>query len=158
MLRRSSDNVFPIALAVIVFVVFAGAISGEFLDWDDDLNFAANFEFRGLGWSEVRWAWTTFLVGVYQPVAWMLLEIQYVIFGLSPFGYHLTSVLWHALNNASVLVPAELGWIAPDAELPLWSYPLAVSGLAAAFALLWATRRPYPGLRPPPRPYRVRPR
>jgi hypothetical protein len=75
MLRRSWNDVFPIALAVIVLVVFAGALSGEFLDWDDDLNFVANLDFRGVGWQELRWAWTTFLVGVYQPLAWMLFEV-----------------------------------------------------------------------------------
>src|SRR5687768_3060336 len=136
--RRSWDNVFPIALAVIVCVVFAGALSGEFLDWDDDLNFAANLDFRGLGWSELRWAWTTFLVGVYQPLAWMLLEIQYVIFGLSPFGYHLTSVLLHAFNAVLVYrLVARLLALAPVSAVA--AEPRRRDQLAAAAAaLLWA--------------------
>ena len=58
------------------------------------------------------------------------------------------AMLWHALNNACALIPAELGWVAADFELPPWIYPLGVAGLAASFAVLWAVRRPYPGLRP----------
>lgn len=57
------------------------------------------------------------------------------------------AMLWHALNNATAILPVELGWITPDYRLPLWVYPLGVSALAASFALLWANRRPYPGPR-----------
>ncbi|MGD2067277.1 MAG: ABC transporter permease subunit [Gemmatimonadota bacterium] len=51
------------------------------------------------------------------------------------------AMLWHALNNALGIVPAELGWIEPDAALPGWSYPVGVVGLAIAFALVWVHRR-----------------
>ena len=37
-------------------------------------NFLRNTNFRGLGWAEIRWAFTTFQLGVYQPFAWLLLE------------------------------------------------------------------------------------
>ena len=36
--------------------------------WDDGENFLNNPAFRGLGWAQVRWAWTTLLLGVYQPI------------------------------------------------------------------------------------------
>ena len=59
------------------------------------------------------------------------------------------AILWHALNNAAAIIPSELGWVDADARLPDWSYPVAAVALAASFAVLWATRRPYPGLLPP---------
>jgi membrane protease YdiL (CAAX protease family) len=57
------------------------------------------------------------------------------------------AMLWHALSNACTLIPLQMGWVTPDYELPLWSYPVAALVLALAFAILWWTRRPYPGLR-----------
>lgn len=67
-------------------------------------------------------------------------------------GSILPAMVWHAANNALALVPAHMGWIEPDASVPLSWYPWAVVGLGVAFALLWRVRRPYPGLR------RTRPR
>ena len=57
------------------------------------------------------------------------------------------AMLWHAINNASALIPLEMGWVTEEYQLPLWSYPAAVAALAASFAILWTTRTPYPGLR-----------
>ena len=57
------------------------------------------------------------------------------------------AMLWHALNNAVALVPAYLGWWAPDAVVPWWAYLLGAAGLLAALAILWVSRTPYPGLR-----------
>ena len=72
------------------------------MSWDDDINFTGNPHFRGLGWAQIRWAFTTFHLGVYQPLAWLALELQFVVGGLSPAVYHLVSWLLHALNAALV--------------------------------------------------------
>jgi len=94
------------------------------------------------------------IFGLFHVDLWRILPTAYLGVLLTAVvlltGSIYPAMLWHALNNAAALVPAELGWIARDAELPTWSYPLGASGLVLAFALLWATRRPYPGLRPPP--------
>jgi sodium transport system permease protein len=93
------------------------------------------------------------IFGVFHVTLWRILPTAYLGTLLAGVvlltGSIFPAMLWHALNNAAALLPVELGWIGPEAALPLWSYPLGVSGLAASFAMLWATRRPYPGLRPP---------
>jgi tetratricopeptide (TPR) repeat protein len=81
--------VLPILAAV---VAFAPVVGNEFVDWDDRSNFLDNPGFAGLGWPQIRWAWTTVLLGVYQPLSWMLLEVQYALWGLAPWGYHLSSL------------------------------------------------------------------
>ncbi|MBI4520954.1 MAG: CPBP family intramembrane metalloprotease [Gemmatimonadetes bacterium] len=56
------------------------------------------------------------------------------------------AMLWHALNNATALVPARLGlW--EGEQLPEGVLPLGIAGLAVSFWILWRTRRLYPGLR-----------
>jgi sodium transport system permease protein len=57
------------------------------------------------------------------------------------------AMLWHALNNSAALVPAALGWWAPDAAIPGWGYAVAAAGLVVSFAILWRYRTPYPGMR-----------
>jgi tetratricopeptide (TPR) repeat protein len=91
--RRGACVAVPLAL--IVFAAFLPVLGNGFVNWDDEKNFLNNPHYRGLGEAQVIWAWSTFLVGVYQPLAWLLLEAQYLIWGLNPFGYHLTSLLLH---------------------------------------------------------------
>ncbi|HEX7049550.1 MAG TPA: CPBP family glutamic-type intramembrane protease [Longimicrobiales bacterium] len=61
------------------------------------------------------------------------------------------AMLWHALNNTITLLSAYYGWW-PEGGPPWWAYALSVVGLALAFAILWRTRSPYPGLRRAKRP------
>ena len=84
----------------LTFAVFLPALSGDFVNWDDDKNFLANVNYRGLGWTQIHWMWTTHHMGAYVPVSWMTLGLDYTIWGMQPFGYHLTSVLWHCANAA----------------------------------------------------------
>jgi Flp pilus assembly protein TadD len=124
-----------VAILVVVLVVFGGALSGEILAWDDDTNFTANQSFRGLGGAQVRWAFTTFLLGVYQPLSWLLFELQYVLFDLRPFGYHLTSLLLHALDTALVYRLVER-LLARSATAVPEGWPRR-RRVALAVALLW---------------------
>ena len=82
----------------VVLAVFWSALDGEFLNWDDDINFLANPGFRGLGWTELRWMWTAVHMGHYIPLTWMSLGLNYVLGGMDPWGYHLGNVLLHAVN------------------------------------------------------------
>ena len=82
-------------VALVAFVAFAGVLDNGFVAWDDLDNYVDNHAYQGLGWGNVSWAWTTFWMGVYQPLSWMLAELGYIVSGLNPRGYHLTSLLLH---------------------------------------------------------------
>jgi tetratricopeptide (TPR) repeat protein len=104
LLRRCS---FPALIAVATVAAFLPALQGEFLNWDDDRNFLANPSYRGLGLSNLRWMWTTFLMGHYHPITWMTLGADFVIWGMNPFGYHLTSLLIHSANSVLLFLVIE---------------------------------------------------
>ncbi len=93
-----------IPLALIVVYAFIPILANDFVDWDDHVNFLTNTHFRGLGAAQVRWAWTTTRLGVYQPLAWMLFEAQYVCCRFDPRGYHLTSLLLQVANAVVLYV------------------------------------------------------
>jgi tetratricopeptide (TPR) repeat protein len=82
-------------VALVTFVAFAVILDNSFVEWDDMENFVQNLAYRGLGARQIIWAWTTFRLGVYQPLSWMLAEAEYAASGINPRGYHLTSVFLH---------------------------------------------------------------
>ncbi|HWP37156.1 MAG TPA: tetratricopeptide repeat protein [Gemmatimonadales bacterium] len=82
-------------MAAITFLVFLPSLGNQFVNWDDTVNFVKNPNYRGLGWSNLRWMATTSLMGQWIPLTWLTLAIDYVIWGLNPFGYHLTNTLFH---------------------------------------------------------------
>jgi protein O-mannosyl-transferase len=103
---RSRTRVWILGLgalvAVVAVVVFLPVLDNGFVDWDDEKNIVKNFNFQGWGWTYFRWAWTTFLLGVYQPLGWLLLELQYVGWALEPRGYHAVSLVLHGVNAVLV--------------------------------------------------------
>jgi Tfp pilus assembly protein PilF len=89
-------------VGLVTFAVFSPALSNGFVAWDDKRAFLDNPYWRGLGWEQLAWMWTTFRVAQYRPLTWMTYGADYVVWGLNPFGYHLTSLLLHAV--AAVIV------------------------------------------------------
>jgi hypothetical protein len=84
----------------VTLAVFWPTLGHQFLDWDDDRNLVNNPDFRGLGWSNLQWMVTTTLMGHWIPFTWLTFGADYVIWGMKPFGYHLTNLLLH--TGASV--------------------------------------------------------
>jgi protein O-mannosyl-transferase len=98
--RRIVYLVVPTGLALISIVPFLPALEAGFVNWDDDTNFLNNPDYRGVGAAQLQWMFTTFLMGHYIPLTWMTLGLDYVVWGMNPFGYHLTNILLHAANAA----------------------------------------------------------
>src|SRR5439155_21822245 len=86
----------PALIALVTFATFLPALHNQFVNWDDDKNFLENPHYRGLGWTHLRWMWRTTQLGHYIPLTWMTLGLDYSLWGMNPFGYHLTSLLLHA--------------------------------------------------------------
>ena len=92
--------VFPALLLVATFAAFLPVLGNGFVgDWDDGLNFARNPAYRGLGWRELHWMFTTFHLGHYMLLASVTFGLDYVLWGLNPAGYHLTALVLHMANT-----------------------------------------------------------
>lgn len=91
--------VVPVAITLCVVACFSPILSNGFVDWDDDIALTTNLNFRGLSRAHLAWMFTTLHLGHYQPVAWVTYALIYVVWGLSPVGYHLVSLLLHAANG-----------------------------------------------------------
>src|SRR5437899_7793294 len=95
--QRRGFWLVPALIALVTFAAFLPVLQNQFVDWDDQRNFLDNHHYRGLGWTHLRWMWTTHL-GHYIPLTWMTLGLDYLLWGMNPVGYHLTSLLLHAAN------------------------------------------------------------
>ena len=88
--------------ALVIFlssiVVFFPVLQNGFVNWDDEANLLQNRNYRGLGWAQLRWMFTTFYGGHYQPLTWVSFGMDYLLWGMEPFGYHLTNLLFHAAS------------------------------------------------------------
>ncbi|MEP7002294.1 MAG: hypothetical protein ABI969_17525, partial [bacterium] len=95
---ESYRAVAPLCIALVTIAVFLPALYNGFVSWDDEKNFLVNPNYRGLGVHQLSWMWTTFHMGHYVPLSWMTLGMDYLLWGMRPAGYHLTSVVIHALD------------------------------------------------------------
>jgi hypothetical protein len=86
-------------VVVVVFACFAPALGNGLLDWDDSGYILDNPHIRTLSLETVRWAFTETWCNYWAPLTWLSLALDYAIWGLDPFGYHLTSVLLHAIGT-----------------------------------------------------------
>src|SRR5712691_11515698 len=142
----------PVLIALVTFVPFLPTLDNQFVNWDDDDNLVDNPHYRGLGWTYLRWMWTTSHLGHYAPLTWMTFGLDYLVWGLKPVGYHLSNLLLHAANAAVFYLvarrilgsalpgPRERGNVglalsAAFAALLFAIHPLRVESVA------WATER-----------------
>jgi len=133
-------------VALLTLVVFLPALQGEFVSWDDNLNFVENASYRGLGVAQLRWMWTTFHLGHYTPLTWMSLGLDYLLWGMNPRGYHATSIALHAMN-ATLLYFIALRVYAAASGRPARVASAAVAALFFALhplrveSVAWITER-----------------
>ena len=146
---RVGSGPLALVIAFVTIVAFMPALWADFVAWDDDYNFLANPHYRGLGWSQLAWMATTAWSGHWTPLTWLTLGLDWTLWGMDPFGYHLTSVLLHAANGALLFVvaarllaraqpgasPADVRWGAAVAALVFAIHPLR------AESVVWVSER-----------------
>ena len=127
-------------LAAVTVAVYSPVFGHRFVLWDDHDYITANPNLRGgLGWSTVRWAFTSTYASNWHPLTWLSHALDYQLFALSPAGHHVESVLIHTLN--AVLLFWLLAWTSKR----IWA-SLLVGALFALHplnveAVAWAAER-----------------
>jgi Flp pilus assembly protein TadD len=135
------------ALALAATAAFWPVLRNGFVNWDDPAVLVDNPHLAAPG--VVAWAFTTTLVGHYQPLAWLAWSAAQSLFGLSPAAFHGLSLAGHLVNG--VLVYALTRRLAETARLE--PRQCRAAALVAAFAFLlhpaqveavaWASAFPY---------------
>ena len=129
-------------LVLAVLAAFAPARHNEFLYWDDDNNLMFNAHIRDFSWENVKWMWSAPLLGVWQPLTWMLTAVEYRLCDgadLARFsrGMHLASIGLQAVAAMLVYVLARR-LIAVGAPVAAHQDPVGLSLGALIGALFFA--------------------
>jgi hypothetical protein len=97
-------------VAVITCAVYLTSLQNEFVEWDDSIYVYENLHVRSLDISFFRWAFLDFHAGNWHPLTWISHAVDYALWGLNPWGHHLTNIILHSLN-ASIVVLLIMGLI-----------------------------------------------
>ena len=107
----SSGNLFseyekyflPIVL-VITFLCFLPALQNKFVNLDDPQYITENPVVKNINAENLKLIFSEQFVGNYQPVTMLSYLIEYKIFGMNPFGYHLMNLIFHLLGTLFVFL------------------------------------------------------
>ncbi len=119
-------------------LVFMTALAAGIVYWDDDDLLINNTRYQALSGENLKWMFTTSYTGHFQPLTWLTYSLDFAIWGMEPLGYHLTSVLFHALTAVTfyfltrMLLGAAIGTAGLARSRP---FVLSAACAAALFAL-----------------------
>jgi protein O-mannosyl-transferase len=122
-------------LATLVVIAYLPALGGGF-SWDDDAYVTNNLTLRSVAGLSQIWGRLT-ATPQYYPLVFTSFWLEYHLWGLNPFGYHVVNVLLHTLAAIllwRVLVRLQLpgAWLAAGIFA---LHPVAVESVA------WVTER-----------------
>jgi hypothetical protein len=111
-----------IAVMVMTLLVFLPALFGDFVNYDDNRFVVDNPGIRTFDWAMIVAALTRqFSNDYWTPLTWISFALDYRLWGMNPFGYHLVKVLLHGFNAGLVVLVADrllrhCGWVSAFAE------------------------------------------
>jgi tetratricopeptide (TPR) repeat protein len=96
-MRKFSKPIFWGSAAIVLATLLAyfPALFGGFI-WDDDLHITENYALRNSEGLEHIW-FRLHATPQYYPLVHSTFWLEYHLWGLNPFGYHLVNILLHAL-------------------------------------------------------------
>ena len=129
-----------LALAVLTLALFWPVAGYDCVNLDDPQYVFDNpHVVAGLGWSNVRWAFTTVHESWYLPMLWISYMADATLLGTGPGGFHLVNVLLHAANALLLFWVLRRGtgqpWASAFAAALFAIHPLRVESVA------WITER-----------------
>lgn len=97
---RWAPPVVSLLLAAIVIGIYARTLTHSFLSFDDNVYVTENsYVNSGFNWGGVAWAFRSTAATNWHPLTWLSHILDCQIYGLNPWGHHLTNLLLHIANT-----------------------------------------------------------
>lgn len=100
--QRYRSGFYILLILLLTFVVYSSSIFNGFLIWDDDLNVYQNPVINSLNFANIKQYFSTFYIGMYQPLTTLSYALNFKITGMDPAGFHAGNLLLHLLNTLLV--------------------------------------------------------
>ena len=92
-------------LALMTIATYWPATHHDFVNYDDNIYVTSNVHVQnGLTVESIKWAFLNPVSANWHPVTMLSHMLDCQLFGLEPWGHHLTSLLLHALNTVLVFL------------------------------------------------------
>jgi tetratricopeptide (TPR) repeat protein len=115
---RKKEWLVALFAAIITFLVFLPVLSNGFVNSDDDDYVYQSTAIRHVDGQFFKWIFQ-FHSSNWHPLTWVSHAIDYALWGLSPAGHHLSSIIFHSLNTFLLcLLIMYLMRLAPTDESP----------------------------------------
>ncbi len=95
--ERAASILTPLLVAALTVAAFLPAVRNEFINWDDIQNFADNPHYRTFSDTDLRWMFTTFHLGPYQPLSWLSLALDCRLIGPTAAAHHTFNLVYQTL-------------------------------------------------------------
>ena len=92
---------------LVCLMVYLPALTCDFINFDDPEYVIENTAIRSMGTEFWHWAFYTIPLNYWTPLLWISFAIDFKLWGLNPFGYHLTNIILHAVTTVLLVVFAD---------------------------------------------------
>ncbi|MEI8229788.1 MAG: tetratricopeptide repeat protein [Candidatus Peregrinibacteria bacterium] len=138
-----NPQIFSAALFLLLigasFAAFGRSLFQGFAPIDDAFLIAGNLAIRGITFDHLKTIFTTYDPELYIPLTFLTFQINYVINGLHPFGFHLVNIVLHGMN--AFLVFIILRKITREQALSAFAALLFAVHPLQTEAVVWITAR-----------------
>ena len=86
-------------LFLVSFGIYYPSLEYDFLSWDTRAYLMGVPMIQAITWANLHEMMTSFYMGNWHPLTWFSYALDYAIFGLNAWGFHLTNLLWHSANT-----------------------------------------------------------
>jgi tetratricopeptide (TPR) repeat protein len=90
--------------ALAAFFIYLPALQNDFVNWDDDDYVYQNPFIQKIDLQLFKWAFFSFHAANWHPLTWISHALDIAVWGLNPWGHHLTNVILHSINTLLVVL------------------------------------------------------
>src|SRR5665647_2508376 len=87
---RRNQYLLLFGILILTVIIYAACLKNGFVNWDDGKNVYENPDI--LDWHNIKKIFSTFYLGMYQPLTTLSFLIDFKISGLNPYQFHLTNL------------------------------------------------------------------
>lgn len=92
------------AVGAVTCIVYLPALQNQFVILDDNAYVLDNPYIRTFNLKLLHWAFFNFYAANWHPLTWLSHAFDYAVWGLNPFGHHLTNIVLHSVNTVLVVL------------------------------------------------------
>ncbi|PIP54071.1 MAG: hypothetical protein COX07_07325 [Bacteroidetes bacterium CG23_combo_of_CG06-09_8_20_14_all_32_9] len=100
-----ASNIYLFFILLVAFASFYSVLNNEFLiNWDDGAQVVNNADIKEISFSGIQKIFSSYYVGMYQPITTLTYTFDYAIYGLSSQGFHFSNLFYHFIAIILVFI------------------------------------------------------